>query len=182
MVTNSKAVKEAEQLRISQIGDFKNRLGGTMELPSGFVVKARNPGGLRAFMSSGNIPNSLMTIIQSSLSKGKAPKPEEILGKSGKLDPKMLEEMNELLDNITMQTIVEPKIHPRPLAEEDRSDEMLYIDEIPDDDKQFLFQWISGGTRDLERFRQQRDSSLDAMAAVAGNGAGSESSNGADAG
>lgn len=182
MVTNSKAVKEAEQRRISQIGDFKKRLGGIMELPSGLIIKAHNPGGLRAFISSGSIPNSLMTIIQKSLNKGKAPAPEELLGKGGQLDPKMLEEMNDFLDAITMKTIVEPKIHPRPASEEERRDDMLYVDEIPDDDKQFLFQWISGGTRDLEEFRSKRDISLDAVATVAGNGASTESSFGIDRG
>src|SRR3954453_22167561 len=68
--------KAAEERKISQIGDYKKRMGGIIELPSGFFVKVKNPGGLRAFMDSGSIPNSLMPIIQESLNRGKKPDPK----------------------------------------------------------------------------------------------------------
>lgn len=183
-MTTRKDIQKSEELRISQIGDFKKRLGGVMELPSGLIVKTRNPGGLRAFMASGVIPNSLMTIIQKGISSGKGLEAEEIMP-NGEIDSQMMADMTVLLDHIAMKTIVEPKIYatltdndlaqwnarnPENLYEdvEDlRRDDHLYVDELPEDDKQFLFQWISGGTRDLETFRQKLDGHVDAMAAVA---------------
>jgi hypothetical protein len=181
-VPNRKTAKKAEEKRISQTRDFKTRMGGIQELPSGLVVKLRNPGGLMAFMDSKNIPNALLAIIQRSLGEGKAPSPEELMSKNGELDPEMLDSMKQMMDVVALRCIVKPPIAPE-LTDEDvvkwnaehpddlvddvedlRDDETLYIDEIPYDDKMFIFQWVSGGTRDLETFRQRHD---EGMAAVA---------------
>lgn len=197
--TRSKAAK-AEELRISQIGDFKSRLGGIMELPSGLIVRAKNPGGLRVFMSSGVIPNSLMVIIQKGMKTGQKVTTEEFMP-DGKIDDKMMNDMNILLDAIATKTVVEPKIWPaltdNDLAkynaaqpddqkiddvEELRRDDRLYVDELPEDDKQFLFQWISGGTRDLEEFRRKLDGNVDALARVAGSGTNAGGTDGSDLG
>lgn len=179
-VSRSKTAK-AEERRISQIGDFKHRMGGEMELPSGFVVKVRNPGGLRAFVGNGTIPNSLMLIIQKGIKKGSAAGLEDEIMPDGKLDTKMMAEMNDLMDTIAMNTIVDPKIAPKLTQvdldrynelngttftdiEDIRSDEVLYIDELPEDDKAFIFQWIQGGTRDLEEFRRKLEQNLAVVA------------------
>lgn len=187
----AKAAREAEALKISQIGDFKKRLGGLLELPSGAVVKVRNPGGMRVFLDSGMIPNSLMKIIQDGLDKGKPAAPGDIV-KDGKIDPAMLTDMMTMMDNIAIKVIVEPPVMPA-LTEMDliewntahpeesldtveqlRSEDKLYVDEFPDEDKMFIFQWVSGGTKDLETFRQQHAAGVDAISAVAGSGDNAE--------
>jgi hypothetical protein len=179
-MTITKDEKKAEELKISQIGDFKKRMGGTMELPSGLVVKARNPGGLQAFMDGGIIPNNLMVIIKEALSKGKAPSVKDFMSTEGDLDPEMLAAMDVMLDAVVVKVIVEPVILPRPKTEAERSDEQLYADELPQDDKQFLLQWVSGGTRDLEKFRQQQRIGLDAVAASSGDVRAAQSAAGLD--
>ena len=179
MTVTSKDAKAAEAARISQIGDFKNRMGGTFELPSSLVVKARNPGGLQAFMASGVIPNSLMPIIKKALAAGKAPDPKEFI-KDGNIDPALMQAMMDLLDTVAVEVIVEPKVLPRPTDEADRLDTELYADEIPQDDKQFLLQWISGGTRDLEIFRKRSEQSLGTVAKVTGAVASAQSAAGLD--
>lgn len=184
----ARAAQQAEALRISQVGDFKKRLGGVMELPSGLVVKAKNPGGLRAFLNSGLIPNSLMSIIQKGLDKGSGKNISTEIVKDGKIDPEMLTDMMAMMDNIAVKVIVEPQIHPtltendlrvwnethpenEPLTsiEQLRSDDKLYADELPDDDKMFLFQWVSGGTKDLETFRRQHAAGVDALSTGTSN-------------
>lgn len=169
---NRKTVKKAEERRISQVREFKSRMGGIQELPSGLTVKLRNPGGLLAFMDAKNIPNSLLAIIQRSLGQGKAPEAEELMSKNGEIDPEMLDGMKQMMDAVALRCIVKPPIAPA-ITEEDlvdhnrqypddqiddlddlREDDVLYIDEIPFDDKMFIFQWVSGGTRDLEEFRK----------------------------
>ena len=77
-----KDAQAAEALKISPVGEFKTRMGGTMQLPSGLVVKTRNPGGLQAFLTGGTIPNHLMVIIKEALDKGKAPTSKEFMNKS----------------------------------------------------------------------------------------------------
>jgi|SRR6478609_2355767 len=181
-----RAAQEAEALKISQVGDFKKRLGGVMELPSGVVVKVRNPGGMKVFMANGMIPNSLMGMITKGLESGTGADAEEMLTKDGKLDPEMMSDMMELMDNILVKVVVEPPVHPN-LTDEDveaynkahpeldpitnieqlRDPETLYADEFPDDDKMFLFQWVTGGTRDLETFRQRQTSRMGDLAEVA---------------
>lgn len=157
-------------------------MGGIQELPSGFTVKLRNPGGLMAFMDAKNIPNSLLAIIQRSLGQGKAPEADELMQKDGEIDPEMLEGMKQMLDVVSLRCIVQPKFAPS-LTEEDlknhnaqypddqvedledlRDEEVLYIDDLPFDDKMFIFQWVSGGTRDLEEFRKGHDQSMVAVA------------------
>lgn len=188
----AKAAKEAEALRISQVGDFKKRIGGMIELPSGFIVKAKNPGGLRAFINTGLIPNSLMEIIQKGLDKGSGKNITAEIIKDGKIDSQMLTDMMQMMDGIACKVIVEPRIYPtltetdlvewnennlddqKDSVEDLRSDEKLYADELPDDDKMFLFQWISGGTRDLHTFRQQHAAGVDALSAGSGDEAPAE--------
>lgn len=180
--TTRSTAKKAEELRISQINDFKTRMGGIMQLPSGLTVKTRNPGGLQAFMAGGEIPNNLMPIVQEALEKGKQMDMSSKFIHDGKIDAGLYESMETMMNNMVVKVVVEPKIHPI-LTEADvkewnqkhpdnqvtdpeelRSDEKLYADEIPLDDKMFLFQWVSGGTRDLEKFRQQLEEGVASVA------------------
>lgn len=174
-----KAQQKAQERQISAVGDFKKRLGGVIELPSGLTVKVRNPGGMRVFMNSGIIPNSLMGIVEKGLNSSADKAASELVNKDGGLDPQMLKDMTKLMDDIALKVIVEPQIHAVPLGENDEplpagsrgpdEDETLYVDELPDDDKMFLFQWVSGGTRDVESFRQKHAQSMGTLAAVAGD-------------
>lgn len=188
MAATRKTTAKAEELRVSQIGDFKKRLGGIIELPSGLVVRWRNPGGLRAFLSEGVIPNSLLPMIDRAL-KNKQGVDEEEISDLVK-DTGKVAEMMSMYDNIAMKCLIEPRLLPVPTWEdveannqkfpeapvdepEDlREDESLYVDELPDDDKMYLFQLISGGVKDLETFRQQQKinvGSLERISGVAGH-------------
>lgn len=148
--------------KVSSISEFK-KSGIALELPSGFVVKVRNTGGLRTFMSNGSIPNNLLAIISKALNTGKGVDTKDLVTQEGVLDTKLLNEMSEMIDNIAMKTIVDPVINPVPADEEERSDDLLYVDELPEDDKMFIYSWVSGGTRDLEQFRRESASGMDAV-------------------
>ena len=153
----TKAVKKATELKISTVGDFKKRLGGLTELPSGMVVRLSNPGGLAAFMGTSAIPNGLMPLVTKQLkaSKGDADKiNEEDLHKELENDPKLLQEMTVMIDHVAIRCIVEPQCHPTPKAGVERDEDLLYVDEIPMMDKQFVFSWLTTGVKDLEPFRK----------------------------
>ena len=202
MAATRSTVKRAEELRISQIGDVKKRLGGIVELPSGLVVHLVNPGGLKAFMTGNVIPNSLMAVIQKSLKSGTKPTAEELLSEQGDITPERMAEMMEIMDRVAMKTIREPKFHPNftdadvekwnnehpeendqvDEPEELESADKLYIHELPDDDKQFIFQWISGGTKDLEEFRKRQEQGMATVAASSSALSSSKSNSGTDAG
>lgn len=198
MATPRKNASKAEQLRVSQIGDFKARIGGIQQLPSGLVVKVRNPGGLTAFIANGTIPNSLLTIVKDTLDQSLSK--EEMVKKANALaeDLDSMGDVMKLMDIITYQVITEPKVRPIPteddvtrhniLNPEDqvstpddlRSDDVLYVDEIDQEDKQFLFQWITGGTRDLESFREQHERNVALVSAGQGSEDAAVSDDGAD--
>lgn len=184
MATPRKNASKAEALKVSQIGDFKERLGGLLELPSGLVVKWRNPGGIRAFLAGGQIPNALMPIVEEALAEKKG---VEAVDMSAILkDTETLNEMMAMYDNIAIMCMVEPKLHrlptwddvkennekfpeapveePDDLIREDR----LYVNELPDDDKAYFFYLLSGGVKDLERFRAQQNINVGDLAKVSG--------------
>ena len=181
------AAAQAQELKISQIGDFKKRLGGIIELPSGLVVRYKNPGGIQAFLGGeSGVPNALLTTVQKTLKKGKGGAPVDSPENQSALakDPDTMKQMLELMDRATAKAIVEPQVHLTPTlaeleaynesvdAEEDllhslddlKDPELLYIDEIPDNDKQFIFGLITGGVKDLQDFRSRTEGDVGSLA------------------
>lgn len=151
-----------------------------LHVPSGNKALVRNPG-IKAFVSAGILPNSLMPIVTEALARGKPPSASVFQDKV-KDDPKMAEEMLESMDKVTLYCVIEPQVHPMPtwdltdLAEDHCTAEMvgqeapqkkdprrLYVDEVDLEDKLFIFQWAVGGTRDLERFREQYSAGVAAV-------------------
>lgn len=168
MAEKKKALKSGNpakraEAKASSASDFKKNRGGVITLPSGLAVKANRAGGLRAFVEVGTIPNSLMGIIDDAVKGGKKPDMSTVITEEG-IDAQMLEDMIALTDAVTCKVVVEPKVYPVPENESDRDDERLYVDEIEDEDKMFIFQWVTGGTTSVERFRQESASTLDDLA------------------
>lgn len=179
MAAKSPAKKTPKPQEVSKVGDFKKRSGGLMELPSGLVAKLKNPGGLAAFAGTDTIPNSLMNIVSQSLdaNSGKGVDQSKLVEQIKK-DPETLNQMGNMLDSIALKTFVEPRLYPVPTdealkvwnqehpdnmlshPEELRSDDRVYVDEVDTVDKQYIFQWITSGVADLERFRLERQQSL----------------------
>lgn len=142
----------------------KSAQGGELKVPSGNVCLVRKPDGMRVFMSKGMIPNSLMPIVQNAIAEGTKgnSKPvdpaklmEEVLS-----DPQKLADMIGLIDAVVVDTVLEPKVAAVPENYDDRDDDVLYVDDIDMDDKMFIFQFAVGGTRDLESFRREQESTM----------------------
>jgi hypothetical protein len=131
----------------------------TLTLPSGNIMRVKNPG-IMELAHKGLIPNALMTVIMDAIKKGQEPRPEDIL--SDKVD---ITEMFSMMDNAIIQMAVEPVVLPVPVADdageiEDRDPEALYVDEIGEEDKMYIWNWATGGTANLEQFRNERTSLL----------------------
>jgi len=191
MATARKTAEKAEALRVSQIGDFKSRMGGIMELPSGLVMKLKNPGGLQAFIANGTIPNSLLGMVNEGL-KGKSGEDAAKAAAELSNDVESLADMLKMLDLVFVQSAKDPQVYAVPTQDdldrhnimnptkkfetidewrESHDDDRLYVDEIEEMDKQFVFQWVSGGVRDLETFRKEFEGNVAAISAVEGSGA-----------
>lgn len=180
------AAKKAapKQPTASNARDFKNRRKGMyVELPSGLVVRARRVE-LKTFLERGDVPNPLMEIVAEAIEQGDKSKPEDMIGTDeGKLNFDMIHDMYAMVENVVIACVVEPKVHPLPTVIDDdgepvekpteeqiedaKDDDLVYIDEVEDEDKMFLFQWVQGGTSDLATFRQEAGASLASLAEVA---------------
>lgn len=136
---------------VSSVSSWKQK-ARTLTLPSGNVVGVQNPG-MKTFLVNGTIPNSLMSLAEKALQKGRPLDDSEM--RSIVESPEKIADMLKMVDVITMGVVTEPKVHPAPETAADRDQDKLYVDEIDDEDKLFIFQWASGGTTDLERFRAE---------------------------
>lgn len=162
VVTRGKTVEEA-----TPVSEWKKPIPA-LELPSGKAMKLRNAS-FQTFMKLGMIPNSLLAVVQSSIDKGKEPNLSELTE-----DPKQLEDMVQMVDDVVCFVSIEPKVHPLPTQsdadkwnlahpeasvndpDELRDEALLYVDEVDDEDKMFIFGAVTGDTRDVETFRGQQ--------------------------
>ena len=162
--------KRAEAAKVSDISAFKQRAQGvTLPLPSGLAVKAKRVE-LKTFIKQGNVPNPLMGIVNEALEKGQAADVEKIVGGGdGEVDLDMIREMYEMVDSVVVASIVEPKVHPDPEEDEEADDDLLYVADIDDEDKMFIWQWALGGTSDVETFRLEARADMDAVAQIQSN-------------
>src|SRR5688572_21127994 len=103
----------------TSVSEWKKAKGLPLELPSGKTALCRNPG-MKAFLSAGLIPNSLIPLVTEALERGESPSSgaskatkEAInrkLGQQMKEDPKLLADMMDAIDNITIYCVIQPSV------------------------------------------------------------------------
>jgi hypothetical protein len=133
-----------------------------LEVPSGNTALVRTPGA-QQFLKLGMVPNSLVSIMEKSAVKGEEPAIDEL--SSILKNPKELQDLFAFIDAVVIYCCVEPKVEPEPEATFIRDENVLYVDEVDMDDKMFIFQFSVGGTKDLERFRQQSEANMESLSA-----------------
>lgn len=153
--------------------------GTDLALPSGNVARVK-PLSPQAFLASGMIPDPISAMIKKAIASKQGLPPSAMKDLAD--DPKQLAAAMELFDRVLAYVTVEPRIlmpppcsecgeyaitdkHQQmqaegfhPYNEGEREPGVLYSDMVEMDDKVFVFQWVLGGTRDIERFRvEQRE-------------------------
>lgn len=129
-----------------------------LEVPSGKVCQVK-PIGMDAFLSAGLIPNSLMAIVRAGMTA--TDDREQVVDELMEdVNGEQLVDMMRMFDAVTCHVVIQPEVHPVPERESDRRHDLLYVDEVDVNDKFFIFNFAVGGTRDLERFRQQQEGSV----------------------
>jgi hypothetical protein len=142
-------------------------------------MKLKNPG-IMSMAHQGLVPNGLMTLIMNSVSKGNEPKAEEIFDADLQID-----ELFAMIDSAIMMMAVDPEVHPSPVWEEEdveaercrrdqlgkvaeakQEDDKLYIGDITEEDKMFIWQWATGGTTDVEQFRRESGDMLGSLSGL----------------
>lgn len=153
----------------------KKAAGHELEVPSGNVALVKRVG-LQAFVKQGVIPNSLMPMINKAIKTGEFDVKEEL----GEVDAEKINDILRLYDVVVVECVVQPRVLPAPVftAETAESEDYigevipfsmredtddLYVDEVDFNDKVFIFQWVVGGTSDVEAFRAEQATTLESL-------------------
>lgn len=123
--------------------------GIELTVPSGKVCLARRAS-IATFMQKGIVPNPLLKIVIEAAQKDKPP--SKLLAN---LDRAQIDSIFELYDAAALYCVIQPRLTRVPPQEEERDNDMLYVDEVDLEDKAFIFQWAVGGTADIEQFRAE---------------------------
>lgn len=150
------ATKEKEY---SSASDFKSGSYVDLTLPSGKTCAARRVA-IEVFIKGGRVPNALLPMMKGAL-KGQ----RQAVPSLEDLDVEMITGALEMFDMATIESVRIPQVHAVPPLGDDnvrrnadgsewvRDDDLLYVDEVDVEDKQFIFQWAIGGVTDVAKFR-----------------------------
>lgn len=137
-------------------------IGGTedLEVPSGQLCLVRRPG-LQGLMKAGVLADidSLTALVDKKHvkpAKGKQ-KPQELDIASLMSDPTALDNVLHTVDKVVCHCVVKPEVEMTPNDVTRRKSGVVYADMIDIMDKMFIFNFVVGGTRDLESFRGEFD-------------------------
>lgn len=142
--------------KASSVAQFK-RKNDPIELPSGnyIVIKKTSIAG---FLQGGNIPNGLMPMLQGALAKRQmidSLKDEDEAIAEILSDPTKISEMFGAVDAYVCAVALDPRVYPVPGDDEERDDSKLYVDEMEEPDRMFIFQKAMGSTDDVASFRTE---------------------------
>lgn len=165
-----KAAADEAKAQASSLAEFKaRRKGKVLQLPSGLSMRVRKVE-LQSFIIQGEVPNPLMQVVSEALEKGKKSNIPDMMGvEDGQINMDMVRDMYAMVNRVVCEVSVEPKVHPAPENEVDRDDDILYVDELEETDKMFLFQWITGGTEDVATFLEEANSDMATLAESQGS-------------
>lgn len=162
--TQKKAPRQTEQIPVPEdpTGKYAPNAWlsggvGTMEdltVPSGQLCLVRRPG-LQGLIKAGVLHNmdSLSQIVNEKHLNRVAGKGDEINMQSFMDDEQALDDVMHVMDKVICHCIVKPEVHMTPNDVTRRKQGVVYADMIDLVDKIFIFNYVVGGTRDLESFR-----------------------------
>jgi hypothetical protein len=151
----------------------KQSQGEKIVTPSGQVVLARRVG-MEVLLRQGHIPNALMPIVRKYMSEGGQGKEisDQAIIADVLNDAEQLTSLMEMYDNVTMAVVVKPRLVRPPIDPETKEivpddqrpdtdaygNDIAYLDWVSQEDKAYLMHFAVGGTRNIERFRNEKES------------------------
>lgn len=147
-------------------------IGGMEDLtvPSGQTCLVRRPG-LEGLIKAGVLHNvdSLTAIVdQKHIKKAKKGQAQKVNVDSILKDPKALENLLHTVDKVICHVVVKPEVHMTPNDVTLRKPGVVYADMIDINDKMHIFNFVVGGTRDVESFRRGLEESVGGLEAGEG--------------
>lgn len=132
-----------------------------LQVPSGQMCLVRRPG-MEGLMKAGVLHNvdSLSQIVNEKHLKRVDGKADEINMSSLMKDEQGLQQVMDVMDKVICHCVVKPEVHRTPNDVTLRRPGVVYADMIDLVDKMHIFNYVVGGTRDLESFRGGLESAV----------------------
>lgn len=139
------------------------RKGEDLQCPSGQLCRVLRTGP-QQLVAAGVLESmdALTGIVQNELIPQAQGRPKIDASKLAK-NPKAINQMIEVADKVCIYAVLEPQVHPVPPAGVKRDEDKVYVDMVDIEDKFFIMQFVMGGVKDFEQFRQESE---DAMVGV----------------
>lgn len=147
-------------------------------LPSGNTCLVKRPG-VQGLIKAGLLDSldSLTSIVQVDHIDANDPKKMAAAVSGMAADPQRISDALEVVDKAICFAVVAPKVfrpvvlgadgNPEllegkeiPLPDDKRDPNRTYTDEVDEEDKMFIFQYLVGGTSDVESFRKESKAML----------------------
>jgi hypothetical protein len=132
-----------------------------LEMPSGQVALVRKPG-LERLITEGVLHrmDSLTALVDKKYIKkgrGGAANPDnvDVTGLLG--NPEAMAGVLHTVDRVVCACVIKPHVEMAPNDPTNRMAGVVYADTIDLTDKMFIFNWVLGGTTDLESFRRESE-------------------------
>lgn len=135
-----------------------------LDLPSGNTCLVIRPG-VQGLIKHGLLDSldTLTSLVQINHIDSKDPKAMAKAVNDFAQDPKKILEASRIIDQVLCYVVHEPKVLMPPESDSERDPGSLYADEVDEEDKLFIFQYVVGGTRDIESFREQSKKLMDGI-------------------
>ena len=179
--------KPKKQKSVTSASAWKSKSGRAgvetdLELPSGNVCRVRRVD-MPTLLASGAFPDSLMAMVSDKIdtATGKKDSPKEMDQdevKSIIADKEKMTALFESIDRLVPIVVVQPRVQNhnlisednkvvRPLTEVERQaieeefeGDVIFTDDVELEDKMFIFQFVTGGKREVETFRAELESAV----------------------
>lgn len=136
-------------------------------LPSSETCLVIRPG-VQGLIKAGILDNldTLTGLVQTELIDSKDPRIKQQAVNALASRPGDLLKAMSLVDRVVCHVVKAPEVEMPPESDSERDPETLYADDVDLDDKMFIFQFVVGGTRDIEQFRKQSEELLGGIPTV----------------
>ena len=139
---------EDKKLELTKAVYFKNKRMEhnkveLVEMPSKVVFEIRRPD-LVKMVKNGLIPADIAVDIQVEAEK-----------ENPKLNGRQFQEYCKMLDAVAIASIVTPEVRNGEVTDSDYDNGIISVDDIDQDDKAFIFNYVNTGVKDLKPFRKE---------------------------
>lgn len=122
-----------------------------MEMPSGIYFEIRRPDIVR-LIKNGIIPADAAVDLSNLMEQAASTRKN---GGEFKMTGEQFKKYCDILDEVAIASIVSPQVKKGMVTEAEYDDNIISVDDIDQEDKEFIFAYANAGVTDLKPFREK---------------------------